>query len=255
LTKPLAAIALLLAAIRAAAEPVPRITIIIDDLGNRASDAPRIASLPGPVACAVLPDTPYAEAVARACHDAGKDVLVHLPMQGTDPTVELGPAGLAIGQGKHDLARNLEAALARVPHAVGVNNHMGSALTPRVAYMHWLMRGLAERGLWFLDSYTSAASVAVVSARLAGVPALRRDVFLDNERSAGAIAAQWRRLLRIANAEGHAVAIGHPHEDTLAVLEALLPALPTQGFALVSPTDMIGETPAGDDRWREYSSR
>ena len=255
MTTRLAPFAVLFAAIPAVADPAPRITIIIDDLGNRASDAERVAALPGPVACAVLPDTPYAEAVARACHDAGKDVLLHLPMQSTDRNADAGSGALALGQGKQELARNLDAALARVSHAVGVNNPMGSALTPRVTHMHWLMRDLADRGLWFVDSYTTAPSVAAESPRLAGVPALRRDVFLDNERSARAIGAQWERLLGIAGVEGRAVAIGHPHEETLAALEAALPGLSAQGFALVSPTDMIAETPAGDDRWREYSSR
>lgn len=255
MTRNVAAIAVLLAALPAAAAPGPRITLIIDDLGNRASDARRVASLPGPVACAVLPDTPYAEAVARACRDAGKDVLLHLPMQGADPEAEPGEGQLTVDQSREEMGQRLDAALARVPHAAGVNNHMGSALTPRVAHMHWLMRDLAGRGLWFVDSYTTAASVAVESARLAGVPVLRRDVFLDNEREAGAIAAQWERLLSIAAEAGHAVAIGHPHAETLDVLEAVLPGLPAQGFSLVSPTDMIAQTPAGEGRWREYLSR
>jgi len=255
LTRSVAAIAVLLAAIPAAAAPVPRITIIIDDLGNRASDARRVASLPGPVACAVLPDTPYAEAVARACRDAGKDVLLHLPMQGSDPAAKPGDGQLTVHQSREEMGQRLDAALGRVPFATGVNNHMGSALTPRVAHMHWLMRDLAARGLWFVDSYTTAASVAAESARLAGVPALRRDVFLDSERETGAIAAQWERLLRIAAEAGHAVAIGHPHAETLDVLEAVLPGLPARGFSLVSPTDMIAETPPGEGRWREYLSR
>lgn len=255
MTRTVAAIAVLLAAIPAAAAPVPRITIIIDDLGNRASDARRVASLPGPVACAVLPDTPYAEAVAGACRDAGKDVLLHLPMQSSDATAKPGDWQLTVDQSREELGQRLDAALARVPHATGVNNHMGSALTPRVAHMHWLMRDLAERRLWFVDSYTTAASVAAESARLAGVPVLRRDVFLDNERETGAIAAQWERLLGIAAEAGHAVAIGHPHEETLDVLEAVLPGLSERGFSLVSPTDMMAKTPEGEDRWREYLSR
>ena len=250
-----AALAVLLATLPAAAGPGPRITIIIDDLGHSAADARRVASLPGPVACAVLPGTPYAEAVARACHEAGKDVLLHLPMQSSDPAADPGPGGLGVDQTRAELGQRLDAALAGVPHASGVNNHMGSALTPRVAHMHWLMRDLAGRGLWFVDSYTTAASVAAESAGLAGVPALRRDVFLDNERETGAISVQWERLLGIAAAGGRAVAIGHPHAETLAVLEALLPGLTARGFSLVSPTDMMAETPQGDDRWREYSSR
>ena len=255
MTRALLAALAVLVANAAAAEAPARISIIIDDLGYRPTDARRAASLPGPVACAVLPGTPYAADVARACHEAGKDVLLHLPMQSIDAGADPGEGALLLSQDRAELERRLAAALARVPHAVGVNNHMGSALTPRVAPMHWLMRGLAARGLWFVDSYTTAASVAADSARLAGVPVLRRDVFLDNERDAGAIEAEWARLLAIAGRAGHAVAIGHPHEETFTALEAALPGLGAGGFSLVSPTDMMSAPGPGEGAWHEYSSR
>ena len=232
----------------------PRIAIVIDDLGHNPAAAARVAALPGPVACAVLPYAPYAEAAARACHAAGKPVLLHLPMQSTDPDADPGPGALALGQARADLERLLDQALARVPHASAVNNHMGSALTPRVAYMHWLMAAMAERGLWFLDSYTTPASLAAASAGMAGVPALRRDVFLDHAPGASAVAGSLERLLLVAAQQGAAVAIGHPLPDTLAVLEAVLPGLPERGYELVPPADMMVDTPAGESAWRAYSS-
>jgi polysaccharide deacetylase 2 family uncharacterized protein YibQ len=249
--------ALIAVATAALAQPVaagPLVAVIIDDLGNRPSDARLMAALPGPVACAVLPGTPYAQEVARACHAAGKVVMLHLPMQSIDPAADPGPGGLLLRDSRADVERRLDEALEQVPHASGVNNHMGSVLTTRVAYMHWLMRALADRRLWFVDSYTSGASLAVASARLAGVPALRRDVFLDNERDASAIGAQWERLLETASRQGAALAIGHPHPETFAALQARLPALAGEGFSLVSPPDMIATTQPGESAWPAFSS-
>jgi polysaccharide deacetylase 2 family uncharacterized protein YibQ len=181
-------------------------------------------------------------------------VLVHLPMQSSDPDADPGPGALLVGDTRAALERRLDEALQQVPHASGVNNHMGSALTARVGYMHWLMTALAGRRLWFVDSYTSGASLAAASAQLAGVPTLRRDVFLDNDRDAPAIGAQWQRLLETASRQGSALAIGHPHPETFAALEARLPALPAEGFSLVSLPDMIATSQAGESTWPAFSS-
>ncbi|MEJ2513912.1 MAG: divergent polysaccharide deacetylase family protein [Gammaproteobacteria bacterium] len=228
--------------------------LIVDDLGNRRSDAIRVPALPGPVACAVLPGTPYAERVAHACADAGKPVMLHLPMESLDGAADPGPGTLVVGAARADIRRRLDLALASVPRVAGVNNHMGSAFTSRVAHTWWLMDALAAKGLWFVDSYTALSSVAMPVAAMAGVPARRRDVFLDHDRAPAAIGRAWQRLLQTAHRQGSALGIAHPYPETLETLERLLPQLAAGGFSLVSPADMMDETHAGETPWPVYSS-
>ena len=231
----------------------PRIAIIIDDLGHQLARGQRTIDLPGPVACAVIPHTAYSTALAERAHAAGKEVLLHLHMQSAadlpgepealEAAVELPHTGGAIGleTSRSALEAILTADLADVPHSVGVNNHQGSLVTRHPGHMAWLMDALRVHGdLFFVDSYTTAASVAYAIAQEKGVPATRRDVFLDNERSADRIAREFERLKREARAHGYAVAIGHPYPETLAFLEAELPRLAEQGFELVPVSELVG---------------
>jgi len=203
-----------------------RIALIIDDLGNQWGAGQRVVALEGPVAVAVLPHTPFGRPLAEAAHAAGKEVLLHLPMQASRAQVDPGPGALTLDQSRAEFTATLTDALRSVPHASGLNNHMGSLLTRDPAAMGWLMSDLArDRALFFVDSYTTHLSVGLVVAREHAIPALKRDVFLDAERSPESLRFQWQRLLTLARDHGFAVGIAHPHETTLAFLEAALPAL------------------------------
>lgn len=219
----------------------PAVTIIIDDIGNRlAADSSAIA-LPGAVSYAILPHTPYARRMARLVHELGKDVLVHIPMEACHERDLLGPGALLRSMTHDEFLASVAHSIAAVPYAVGVSNHMGSVLTADHHAMQWLMAALQPTGLFFLDSYTSAESVALSSARDYQVPYLRRDVFLDNDHSKAAIRYQFKRLLTIAHKKGHAIAIGHPYPETIAVLSELLPQLNRQGIRLIGIRAMLIE--------------
>src|SRR3546814_16009281 len=84
-----------------------------------------------------------------------------------------------------------------------------------------------------------ARSVAYPIARAHGLPATRRRVLLDNNPEPAAINAQFDELLRQAQRHGAALAIGHPHRSTLAVLRARIPALAAQGIVLLAPSQLI----------------
>lgn len=233
----LAALALLATAAPALAAP-PAIAIVIDDLGDREADSRRAIELPGPIACAFLPDAPYTQRLARAAHADGKEVLLHLPLQ----PVAGKPHPLTLVTAAPEAARDaaLEHMLASVPYLDGVNNHQGSLATASRPAMHWLMRQLAlHRVGYFIDSYTSAQSLAYPIARAYGIPATRRRVFLDNDPSPASVNAEFDELLRQARRRGAALAIGHPHPATLAVLEARLPGLAAQGVQLIAPSQLI----------------
>jgi hypothetical protein len=222
-----------------AAAPAPRIAIIIDDLGYGWAAGVRSARLPGPVGCAVLPGTPHGARLARLAHGAGKEVMLHLPMQSLDD-LEPAPGTFHLDTSRGQLAHRVAADLAAVPHVSGINNHRGSLLTRHPGHMTWLMEEIAAReGLFFIDSYTTAASVALGIARESGIPAARRDVFLDPDPDPATVRREFDRLVALARRHGTALGIGHPYPATLALLEKELPRLAELGIELVSPGELV----------------
>jgi polysaccharide deacetylase 2 family uncharacterized protein YibQ len=222
------------------ADSQPLIAIIIDDLGNQKESGQRVIALPGPVVCSVMPHTTYANYLAEAAHAAGKEVMLHLPMQ----PVEMGrltvPGEINLDTNQNNMRQILNADLNAVPHTVGINNHMGSLITRHPGHMEWLMDELSRHGnLYFIDSYTTASSIAFEMALEKGVPTARRNVFLDNEMSASGIAEEFSRLKREATEQGFAIAIGHPYAVTLDYLEKQIPLLAEEGFKLVPVSRVI----------------
>jgi polysaccharide deacetylase 2 family uncharacterized protein YibQ len=199
----------------------------------------------------MLPHTPYAARLAREGHARGKEIMLHLPMESVAPR-PLGPGGVTLHMGQAEFARRVQANLAAIPHVRGVNNHMGSLLTLHPGHMGWLMAELRGRGdLYFVDSRTTPASVALPVAHEYGVPSITRDVFLDPDPSPAAIRTQWERVLARARRHGHALAIGHPYPETLALLERELPRLSAHGLRLVPASVLIAkqQSQGSTDLW------
>ncbi|WP_176512589.1 divergent polysaccharide deacetylase family protein [Pseudomonas ceruminis] len=226
----------LLAGAAHAAPAKAYMSIIIDDLGQSTERDSRTLALPGPVTMAIMPDTPHASDFARQAHKAGKTVILHMPM---DPAT--GPYAWHPGLAIPELAERLNAAPAKVPYAAGINNHMGSRMTSQRDAMTWLMGELQRRHLFFVDSRTSAATVAAAQAQEVGLAHVSRDVFLDDERTVEAIAGQLQQGVELARRQGSAVLIGHPYPQTLQVLERELPRLQAQGIVLIGLHQMIAE--------------
>jgi len=228
--------------VASAAEAVslPRIAIIIDDLGYKLELGRRAIALPGPVAVAVLPGTPRGQVLARTAAAQGKEVLLHLPMQAVGLNGEAEPGSLSLEMTRGQFAAAFAKDMAFVPNAVGINTHRGSLLTRHPGHMSWLMEEINSRkGLFFVDSYTTRESVAMQLAHESGVPALKRDVFLDPDEKAGTLQREFQRLKNLARKHGSAVGIGHPFPATLALLESALPLLKEEGIELVSIGELI----------------
>ncbi len=222
-----------------------RVAIIIDDLGYKYDEGHRAIALPGAVSLSVLPGTPRARQLAESAHRAGKDVLLHLPLQAISHNGPPEPGGIMLDMSRERLRQTFAAALESVPHVIGVNNHRGSLLTRHPGHMRWLMEEIRARdGLFFVDSFTTPHSVALQMAREAGVSSMRRQVFLDDDTSPDAIARQFERMKRLAKKRGVVVAIGHPHRTTLAVLERELPGLADEGIELVPVSALLAPSPA-----------
>jgi polysaccharide deacetylase 2 family uncharacterized protein YibQ len=204
--------------VRPSAQPVEpaergQLALIIDDAGYDLSDLQPFLDLPMPLAVAVLPNLPHSAEAAQRVRAAGKQLLLHLPMEpegGEDP----GPGALLTGQPAAEIERRLDAALASVPGAIGVNNHMGSKATADPAFMDVVLHALQRRGLFFVDSRTTTLTVAASEAERLGVPYLARKVFLDAVD--GGIEKSLEAAVDAAARGGSAVAIGHVQTEGLA---------------------------------------
>ena len=201
--------------------PRPVIAIVIDDLGEDIAGTDKAMALPVQVALSFLPYAETTPFLAAEAEKRGHLILAHVPMQaldGRDP----GPMALKPGMAADEIARRLGWNLARVPDAVGVNNHEGSRFTADAALLLPVMVTLKARHLFFLDSRTSGSSVGEFAARQAGVMTGGRDIFLDDDQSPTAIQAQLAALVATAKRQGAAIAIGHPHDATLKLLAGWL---------------------------------
>ena len=210
----------------------PKVAIIIDDIGYRATDI-HAFELPTTVTFAILPHTPKSVYIARTASAEGRVVMLHLPMETMQPH-NLGPGALLTHMDAKIIASTLDQALNSVPNAVGVNNHMGSKLTQLSFPMTTLMKALGERNLFFVDSRTTPFSKAHRIATESGVPSLQRKVFLDHELTDEFIQTQFARLVRLAHKYGQAIGIGHPHPLTIAQLKTLMLTTPEVDFVPIT---------------------
>ncbi len=209
-----------------------RVALVIDDLGTTVEELRPLLALGVPVTYSVLPYQEETPAVVAELRKRNAEILLHLPMQpknGENP----GPGALVEGLSDAELEDRTVAALRAVPGAVGVNNHMGSKLSEEEGPMTAVLRLLAGRHLFFLDSRTSADSVGYKVARELGLPAAERQVFLDGDPTPEAIEIQFQRLLGLARTRGAAIAIGHPHPETLAALAREVPKAKAEGYEFV----------------------
>jgi len=216
----------------------PSMVIIIDDLGYNLANGLGIVNLPGPITLAVMPHTPFGALLARKGAAADKQIMLHVPMQ-NHAGLKLGPGGLTLDMDENEFKQVLREDVSSVPYAEGLNNHMGSALTEQALPMQWTMDVANELGLFFVDSRTSASSIAWQQAVDHAVPALARDVFLDNDTDIEALEMQFQRAINIARKHGSAVLIGHPYPATADFLRKSLGRLDEAGIKLASASALI----------------
>ena len=216
-----------------------RLAIILDDLGQDRAAADAIFALPYPLTISVLPNHAHSSEIAAEAHRRGYEVMLHLPMQSvaneTPEAQELRP-----GMPADDISGLFEGMMQTVPNASGVNNHQGSEATADAALMQELMPVLHKWNLFYVDSRTTAATVAYDTAQREGVPSGFRNVpFLDDVAEVPAVRKQLELALRGARNRGEAIAIGHPHPATLEALREILPKAKDSGVLLVHASDVV----------------
>ena len=217
----------------------PRLAILLDDLGGDRRVAEAIFALRFPVTVSVLPFHQYSQEIAKEAKRRGCEVMLHLPMQSlANESPE--PRELRPGLTPEQLRTEVEAMLDAIPEADGVNNHQGSQATADSALMTNLMQVLKDEGVFYVDSRTTAATVAFDAAKREGVPTAFRNVpFLDDIQAKEAVKRQLALAVAGARQKGEAIAIGHPHSATLDALAEFLPESKKQGVQLVLVSDLV----------------
>ncbi len=216
----------------------PKLALIVDDCGQWIDTERGFLNLGIPITLSVLPDVPYTGTIARDATAAGKGVMLHLPME-TISGLNPGPGKVTTEMTDAQIEAQVEADLAQVPSAAGVNNHEGSKGSADRRVMQDVVAVLAKHGdLFFIDSRTSPDSVGAQVAAAAGLRTASRDVFLDNKADVAYTEGQLREAAAIAKRTGSAIAIGHPRPTTLAAVRAMIPELQADGIDFVLAGDL-----------------
>lgn len=215
----------------------PKVAIIIDDLGPNKNVAREVLALKAPLTLSILPRQTYSAWIAEEGHRLGHDVMAHIPME-AERSYKLGEGGLYTWMTDKEIAETLNKDLNSVPHALGVSNHMGSAFTQDERAMQTLIAELKKKQLFFLDSLTASGSVGFHLAKMNGIEALERDIFLDDNDDPPEIKLQWKKLINIANKKGYAVLLAHPRENTIEFLRRTL--RDNKEITIVPVSELVG---------------
>lgn len=214
-----------------------KLTFVFDDAGHNLDQLEHFLRLPFPCTIAVLPGLRYSSESARRIRKAGKQVILHQPMQSIDLHINPGPGavtpGLSAEQIKNIVRKNLE----EIWPVAGMNNHEGSLMTADEAAMRAVLDVVAEKHIFFLDSRTTARSVVAKVAKEKNMTVWERAIFIDNDKSRAAMETQIKKGLSIARQKGSAIMIGHVFTVELAqLLTEMYPALIEEGFSLSAIT-------------------
>ena len=202
---------------------LPKVAIVIDDLGYNEQLGSRFVAFPLELTCSFLPFATFTGKLEEMAFKSGKTVILHLPLEPKSKKWNPGPGTMYLADSLSERAEKFHRNLLEVPHAVGINNHMGSLFTSDQQAMLHLMGLIQERELFFLDSFTTSNSMGLLAAKESGIKVARRNVFLDNKLSVDEICKQIDKLVVMAERKGRAVGIGHPHSETLDALSACTP--------------------------------
>ena len=221
--------------------PRGQVALIMDDMGNSLETLDELIALGRPMTVSILPYSAHAAETAQIAHERGLEVLLHLPLESVNNHESMeGTEGLIMTMMTEPaIVASFEASYDRVPFAAGTNNHMGSRFTADRDRMRMILKPIKEKGLFFVDSRTTAKTVALDEARKMGIPATQRDVFLDADEDRGRIRGRLIELLQKARKKGHAVGICHPFPETLAVLKSSLFLLDSYNLEAVPVSRLV----------------
>lgn len=218
---------------------IGRIALILDDVGFDNQPLAGAMKIDRNLSFSVLPNAQNAREAAEILHGNGFEVMCHLPMEPVDyPYHAPGAHAIMMSMSDEEIAATTRHDIASVPHAAGMNNHMGSRATADRRVMRSVL-GALPRGMFFVDSVTTGDSIAGRMAREMRIPTADRKVFLDDVQTEGEVRRQLSRLVAAARESGVAVGIGHMYPVTVKVLIEDLPALRSKGFRFVRASEAV----------------
>ncbi len=221
-------------------EESKKVAILIDDIGYDPGALKRLLALEVPIAFSILPGTPHARSSAEAIHRAGREVLLHVPMEPHGyPDHDPGRGALFASMTAPEIRRTLEEDLRSVPYTEGVNNHMGSKFMEQREPVRVVFDVLRERRLYFVDSVTTDSSVAGALAREMGLRFASRDLFIDDTEDRSQAGTHMERLLATRDRWDGFLLIGHPYPETVSALEETIPRFRSLGLEIVPLSVMI----------------
>ena len=239
----------------AAADQRPVLSLVIDDLGYSYQLGQAAIDLEGDHTYAIIPGATYSQKLAKFADQRDKEIILHLPLQASSSLAPPEPNALDETMNEVQLTDNLKSMLTAFPNIKGINNHMGSRLTEIDYFMRPIMDSIKSYnpGLYFLDSRTTARSVAHTEALNSGLYSVSRDVFLDNDHTnIESIRLQFQIWLEKARNRGSAIAIGHPHASTISFLRDNL-SQTMEKFRFISVSKLIDTIYYSEDAysWNE----
>ena len=218
----------------------PKIAIVIDDLGIENHLSSELLQFDFPLTFSILPFTTYSRPLATEAPRRGKEVILHLPMEPHGyPKVNPGEGALLEEMSKKRLLRQLSKDIESVPNIRGVSNHMGSRLMEDPEKLKIILSELKRRGLFFLDSRTTPQTLGLQTARLIGLKATEKTLFIDHSLEEEEIKERLDRLTEVSLSTGIAIGIGHPHPATIASLREMIPKIRKKGIEIVSLSSVI----------------
>jgi polysaccharide deacetylase 2 family uncharacterized protein YibQ len=194
----------------------PKLAIIIDDVSS-SKQKKAILGIGYNVTMAFLPPQKGHSNSARIAQDLPVH-MIHFPMQASSKFKSTEKITLTINDSYKKIEGIVKKLRQQYPKAKYTNNHTGSVFTQNDAAMNKLFRALKKYNFIFVDSRTTAKSVAKKYAQKYGMPYIVRNTFLDNERNFEYIQKQLKKAIKIAKRKGYAIAIGHPYSMTIKVL-------------------------------------
>lgn len=219
------------------------VAIVIDDFGYNGEGTEEMLKLDIPFTAAIMPFSEYSEENVKAIENAQKESIIHIPMESlTGKKSWVGDKGIFKSMSDDEIKARIKEAFEIVPNAVGINNHMGSAIMEDERCFSAVMDCIKEKEMFFVDSVTTAKSVAPEICKSKGVTILKRDVFLDSTKDINVVKNNLKKTADIALEKGYALAIGHVGPEggniTVEAIKELAPQLESQGIEFVTASEL-----------------
>jgi hypothetical protein len=219
-------------------EERPRMALIVDDVGYDKKRALELLDLRRPMTIAIFPQLRHSRKIAQTAHGMGYEVMMHLPME-PDEKLRRNPGIITSEMSEGDLYSTMDDDFGSIPYVAGVNNHQGSKITRNPEAMASVMRYLAGKNVFFIDSRTASDSVAYKVGREFGLRVAENDLFLDNEKDVEYIKERIKLLIEEANRKGQAIGICHVHPATIQALREMFPVVDREGIELVYASELV----------------